>query len=360
MTPRTEIDDDRLKLFLRQVTTSISAGVNCAVTAVGDQLGLYRALHELRVASSAELAAHTSFNERWVREWLRHQACLRQIEYDAETDRFHLSPEAVAVLVDETSGSYLMGGFQSVVATYPSVSGLAQSFHTGLGRSYDEHGEGCACGIERMSAYASRYALFDEVLPRLDGMVAKLNAGIRVADVGCGGGRATIAMAETYPNSEFVGYDTSVHALERARANLRTLDLPNVHFANPKVEPMPAAPTFDLVTTFDVIHDTTHPMQLIEAIHAALADDGTWLCSDIRSFPDFADNLAKHPIAGMLYGFSLMVCMSASLSTPDGAGLGTLGFNEVVARGMTSAAGFTRFRRLDYDNPMNNYYEIRK
>jgi SAM-dependent methyltransferase len=359
MTPRTELDEDRLRLFLRQVTGSISAGVNCAVTAVGDQLGLYRALHRLRVASAAELAAETGLHERWILEWLRHQACLKQIEYDAESDRFYLSPEAIEVLVDDSSKSYLMGGFQSVVATYPSVTGLAESFHTGLGKRYDDHGEGCACGIERMSTYASRYALFDEVLPRLDGVLAKLERGARVADVGCGGGRATIAMAETFPNSTFVGYDTSAHALERARANLGTLDLRNIRFVNPKDQPMPAAPTFDLVTTFDVIHDTTHPQQLVAAIRAALAADGTWLCSDIRSFPTFAENLAKHPIAGMLYGFSLMVCMSSSLATADGAGLGTLGFNEVVARGMASAVGFTRFRRIDYDNPMNNYYEIR-
>lgn len=360
MNAATALDDDKLKLFLRQVSGSLSAGVNCAVTAVGDQLGLYRALHGMRHASSGELAAHTGLSERWLREWLRHQACVRQIEYDAASDRFHLSPEAVAVLVDEESPTYMMGGFQSVVATYPSVPGLAQSFHTGIGRSYDDHGEGCACGIERMSGHASRRALFDAVLPLLDGVVDRLRAGIHVADVGCGGGRATIALAETFPNSRFVGYDTSTHALERACANLATLDLPNVRFVDPRVEPMPGVPTYDLVTTFDVIHDTTHPADIIAAIHAALAADGTWLCSDIRSFPDFSENLARHPIAGLLYGFSLMVCMSASLSTPDGAGLGTLGFNESVARTMTSAAGFTRFRRLDYDNPMNNFYEVRK
>lgn len=360
MQPRTEIDRDKLQQFLGQVSGSLSAGINCAVTAVGDQLGLFKALHEMRAATSAELAAHTGLSERWLREWLRHQACLRQLDYDHETDRFHLSPEAVAVLVDDSHPSYMMGGFHSVVATFPSVGNLAQSFHTGIGRSYDDHGEGCACGIERMSAYSNRVALFDKVLPLLDGGTSHLERGIKVADVGCGGGVATIAMAERYPNSSFIGYDTSNHALERARAKLGTLDLPNIRFVNPIDEPMPTSPTFDLVTTFDVVHDTTHPAQLIGAIHGALADDGRWLCADIRSFPDFGDNLAKNPIAGLMYGFSLMVCMSASLSTPDGAGLGTLGFNEVVARGMTSAAGFTRFRRLDYDVPMNNYYEIRK
>jgi 2-polyprenyl-3-methyl-5-hydroxy-6-metoxy-1,4-benzoquinol methylase len=360
MQPRTELDRDKLQQFLGQVSGSLTAGINCAVTAVGDQLGLYQALHGLRAATSAELAAHTGLSERWVREWLRHQACLRQVDYDADSDRFHLSPEAVAVLVDDGHPSYMMGGFHSVVATFPSVGNLAQSFHTGIGRSYDDHGEGCACGIERMSAYANRVALFEKVLPLLEGGVAQFERGIRVADVGCGGGVATIAMAERYPNSSFIGYDTSEHALERARGRLATLDLPNIRFVNPLQEAMPASPTFDLVTTFDVVHDTTHPAQLIGAIHGALADDGSWLCADIRSFPAFADNLAKNPMAGLMYGFSLMVCMSSGLSTPDGAGLGTLGFNEVVARGMTSAAGFTRFRRLDYDNPMNNYYEIRK
>ena len=360
MTPRTEIDKDALEQYVKRVTAGIAGGLNCAISSLGDQLGLYRALHEVRIASSAELAEHTGLNERWLREWLRHQACMGQIEYDPDTDRFYLSPEAVAVLLDTSHPAYFGGGFESTTASFGSLPGLVNSFRSGLGFTYDDHGPGCASGIERMSRYFNEHALVPKVLPLLDGVVEKLQRGARVADVGCGAGVATIAMAESFPASEFVGYDISEHALGRAREKLDTVDVPNIRFVNPLEEMMPGEPTYDLITTFDVIHDAAHPQTLLNGICQALKDDGTFLCEDIRSFPSFRQNLEDHPLAGLLYGFSIMVCMSSSLSTPDGAGLGTLGFNEEVARQMTEQAGFSRFRRLDFDNPMNNYYEVRK
>jgi 2-polyprenyl-3-methyl-5-hydroxy-6-metoxy-1,4-benzoquinol methylase len=357
---RTEIDREKLERYSQRVVGSIAAGLNCAISSLGDTLGLYRALRELRIAGSEELAEHTGLNERWVREWLRHQACMGQIDHDAESDRFYLSPEAIAVLVDTNHPAYFGGGFESATASFGSLPGLVESFRSGLGMSYDDHGPGCASGIERMTRYFNEFTLVPKVLPMLDGVVEKLERGARVADVGCGGGVATMSMAAAFPNSQFIGYDISNHALDRARHRLSHVELPNLRFVNPLEEPMPTTPTFDLVTTFDVIHDAPHPQPLLSAIHQSLRDDGTFLCEDIRSFPSFRDNLEKHPLAGLLYGFSIMVCMSSALSTRDGAGLGTLGFNEQVARDMTAAAGFTRFRRVDFDNPMNNYYEVRK
>lgn len=356
---RTEIDREKLERFSQRVVGSIAAGLNCAISSLGDSLGLYRALRELRIADSGELAAHTGLSERWVREWLRHQACMGQIEHDAESDRFYLSPEAVAVLVDTEHPAYFGGGFESATASFGSLPGLVESFRSGLGMTYDDHGPGCASGIERMTRYFNEFTLVPKVLPLLDGVVDKLARGARVADVGCGGGVATMAMAAAFPNSQFIGYDISNHALDRARHRLSHVELPNLRFVNPLEEPMPTEPTFDLVTTFDVIHDAPHPQPLLESIRRSLRDDGTFLCEDIRSFPAFRDNLERNPMAGLLYGFSIMVCMSSALSTRDGAGLGTLGFNEEVAREMSAAAGFARFRRLDFDNPMNNYYEIR-
>lgn len=359
-TLRTEIDRDRLEEYFERVTGSLAAGMNCVISALGDQLGLYHALHELRIASSGELADHTGLHERWLREWLRHQACMQQIEYDGESDRFYLSPEAVAVLIDTTHPAHFAGGFESVTASFGSLPGLVDSFRTGLGFNYDAHGPGCASGIERMNRYFNERVLVTKLLPLLDGVVEKLEQGARVADVGCGAGVATLAMAESFPRSEFVGYDISEHALDRAREKLDTLDVGNVRFVNAENAPLPAEPTFDFITTFDVVHDSTHPQALLQSIFNALKDDGTFLCEDIKSQPTFIENLHDNPMAGMLYGFSIMVCMSSALSAPDGAGLGTLGFNEAVAREMTRDVGFSRFHLVDYDNPINNYYEVRK
>ena len=263
------------------------------------------------------------------------------------------------MLAEEGHPFFFASGFGAVTATYPAIPKLPDAFRTGLGLSYDDHGPACACGIERMSGTMQREELVPKLLPELPGVVDKLKAGAAVADVGCGSGTALVTMATAFPNSSFVGYDTSRHAIERANANVAKAGLANARVVDPTDEPMPAQPTFDLVSTLDVVHDTTHPAELLRAIRRALKDDGAWLCADIRSFPTFEENLAEHPMAALLYGFSVTVCMSASLSTPDGAGLGTLGFNEEVARRMSAEAGFSRFQTLEYGNAINSFYDIR-
>ena len=355
-----EVNEDKLGLLLKQTGGMVAASFNCAITVLGDRLGLYRALGELGPSSSTRLASHLALHERWVREWLYQQTCIGQLEYDASSSQFSISPEAYAVLADEEHPAYLMGGFDSALSVFPAVDKLEHSFRTGIGMSYDEHGPNCACGIERMGAFTKKHRLVSEMIPQIPGMHDRLTDGASVADVGCGGGLATITLAQAYPHSNFVGYDTSDVALQRARANLAETGLTNIRFSNPFQEPLPQTPTFDLITTFDVIHDTPYPQDLIARIHAALKEGGRWLCEDIKGFESFEDNLAQHPVAALLYGFSVTVCMNSGLSTADGAGLGTLGFTEQVAKAMTAAAGFGEFQLLDIENPMNNYYLMGK
>lgn len=353
-----DIDKDKLKRFVKQSGQTVAAGFNCAVTVLGDRLGLYADLASHGPASASELAERTGLHERWVREWLYHQACIGQVEYDQK--RFQLSPEAHAVLVDTASPAFLMGAFDSAVAVGPAVDRLEEAFRTGLGMSYDEHGPSCACAVERMGAFTKNHRLIPHLIPLIEGLADRLEAGIKVADVGCGGALSTIAMAERYPRSSFVGYEISEHALTRARDNVAESGLKNVVINHAFDQPMSDAAPFDFMTTFDVIHDTPHPQALVAQIYGALGDGGIWLCEDIRGFETFEENLEKHPLAAMLYGFSVMVCMNSGMSTEDGAGLGTLGFTESVAREMTDAAGFVQFQRLDVDNPMNSYYVLHK
>lgn len=353
-------DRDALVAFTRKVSGSITGGMNCALTLVGGQLGLYQALAEIGPADSQALADKTHLAERWVREWLYQQACIGQIMYDEVDDAFYLTREGRAVLASPEHPAYMGGMFHSVVALYETVDDLPESFRSGLGQSYDDKGESCACGMESMSrSYQSR-ALVPELIPRLDQMVEKLEAGAMVADVGCGGANSTIAMAKAFPNSRFIGYDTSTHALSRARDNIDAAGIDNVQLHNPADTPLPGDGSFDFITTFDVVHDTTHPAQLIDAIRKSLKDDGTWLCADVQGRPTFAENLKDNPMATLAYSFSVMVCMSSGLSVPGGAGLGTLGFHEQKAREMTGEAGFTRFRTLPMEGDLfNAFYEIR-
>ena len=354
------LDPEKLDNFAQMVAGSAQQGMNCALSLVGDQLGLYAALRDIAPASSQELADKTGLAERWVREWLRQQACARQIEYEAADDRFSLSPEAIAVLVDDDHSANLAGLFQSVVALYETVDELPESFRTGIGQSYEAKGEACACGVERMSRQFQRRQLVPNLLPMLDGVVERLESGVRVADVGCGGATSTLAMAEAFPKSEFVGYDTSRVAIKRAHQALVESGLTNVEILDAAHKPLPEDGSFEFITTFDVIHDSTHPAELIDAIRASLTEDGTWLCADIKGKSTFAENLTDNPIAPLAYCFSVLVCMSAALSVPGGAGLGTLGFHAEKAREMTAERGFSRFRQIDYEGDIfNAYYEIR-
>jgi 2-polyprenyl-3-methyl-5-hydroxy-6-metoxy-1,4-benzoquinol methylase len=236
---------------------------------------------------------------------------------------------------------------------------VSESFRSGIGHDYDSHGPEGAVGIERSFEPWNRANLLPTVLPALDGMVDRLRAGARVADVGCGAGGAVLLMAAAFPSSTVTGYDISQHALARARERLAEAGAENAAFCDPRQQSLPEDQSLDLVCTFDCIHDMAHPQDVIAAIRQSLRPDGTWLLVDIKALDTFEENARKNPMASLMYGISVLSCMSSALSEPGGAGLGTLGLSESTARSMAAAAGFTRFRRLDIDHSVNAFYEIR-
>ncbi len=352
------IDRDKVKKTVEQVFGYLGGAVVSAMIYLGDRLGLYKALDGAGPVTSEELAHKTGLHERWVREWLRGQAAARLIDYSGD-ERFALSPEAALVLANEDSSAFAAGGFCALPQQMAVLEQLPASFRTGLGLPYDAFGPEGARGVERMAAPWCRAHLVPRVLPQLDGVVAKLEAGAKVADVGCGSGAALLEVAKAYPQSLCHGYDISQYALARAEQNKAHAGVCNVTFHDASKDPLPEDASFDLVMTFDCLHDMAHPAAVIQAIRRALKQDGTWLIADINCFPTFEENLAANPFAHMWYGFSVLCCMSSALSEPGGAGLGTLGFTEPVARQMAADAGFTRFRRLEVNNPINAYYEVR-
>jgi 2-polyprenyl-3-methyl-5-hydroxy-6-metoxy-1,4-benzoquinol methylase len=296
-------------------------------------------------------------NERWVREWLYGQAAAGLIDY--HDGQFALTPEAALVLADEESPFFLAGGFCALPQQMAILERLQDSFKSGLGLPYDALGPEGARGVERLLAPWYRTQLLPVALPKLDGIVARLNAGAKAADVGCGGGIALIQMAKAFPKSDFHGYDISKHALARAESNKANAGVKNITFHDAAQEPIPADASFDFISTFDCLHDMAHPQKVMAAIRKALKSNGTWLIADIHGQPSFEQNLTDNPLAPLMYGFSVLCCMSSALSEPGGAGLGTLGFPEPVARQMVKEAGFTQFRSHDFDNPINAYYEVR-
>jgi SAM-dependent methyltransferase len=357
MAPHPPIDRERMKEFAKRVFGSLEGAVTAAMIHLGDRLGLYRALAE-GPATSAELAERTGLDERWLREWLRQQGAARILSFDAD-ERFSLSPEAVAVLADEKHPAFGGGLFSQLPQTMGVLDRLPEAFASGIGLPYDAFGPEGARGVERGFAPWYRNFLVPLAIPSLEGMQERLEAGARVADVGCGGGVALIELAKAFPGSEFHGYDLSRHALERAERNRAEAGVGNVRFHDARGEALPGDGRFDLVLTFDCLHDMTRPKQVMAAIRRAIRADGAWLIADIKGRGSLAADVEKNPMAALMYGMSVMTCLSSALSEPGGAGLGTLGFPESVAREMTREAGFTRFRALDFGHPVNAFYEVR-
>ncbi len=356
--PTPPYDRDNVGQYLLHVFGMLSGLLTSSMIYLGLHLGLFRAMDSAGSLTSAELAEKTGLHERWVREWLRQQAAAYIITYDGN-DRFSLAPVAALVLVNDMSPVYSAGAFSALPPQFALLDKLMDSFRTGLGMPYDAQGAEGARGVEEMLAPWFRTMLVPLALPQLDGVVAKLTTGAQVADVGCGAGVALIEMAKAFPRSQFHGYDISVHALARAGANKLQADLSNVSFHNGATDPLPNTATFDFVTSFDCVHDMTNPTAVMRAVRKAIKDDGTWLIADVNAKPTFEENLARNPMVALMYGFSVVSCMSSGLSEPGGAGLGTLGLSEPLARQMVAEAGFTRFTRHDFGNPVDAYYEVR-
>ncbi|MFZ1490189.1 MAG: class I SAM-dependent methyltransferase [Ilumatobacteraceae bacterium] len=357
-----ELDPDKLKLYSFLVFTKLEGAVTSGMIHLGDQLGLYKALKDAEgPLTTTELAARAGLDERWVREWAHNQAAAALVELDPTGERFTLSPEAAAVLATSDHPAFGMGMFHRLPQTMAALGEMPECFRTGLGLDYDSHGPEGAVGIERSFEPWNRAFLLPVVLPALDGVVDKLTAGAHVADVGCGAGGAVLLMAGAFPASQFHGYDISRYALGRAEQKREEAGAAgtNAHFHDPRQDPLPSNHSVDLITTFDCIHDMTDPQGMMHAIRQAITPDGTWLLVDIKAQDTFAENASKNPMASLMYGISVLSCMSSALSEPGGAGLGTLGLSMRRAEEMAREAGFTRFRKLDVDHAVNAFYEIR-
>jgi 2-polyprenyl-3-methyl-5-hydroxy-6-metoxy-1,4-benzoquinol methylase len=353
------MDQKKLQMFSFLIFTKLEGAVTTGMIHLGDKLGLYAAMRAAdEPLHSDELARRAGLHERWVREWAYNQAAARIIDCD-DDERFSLSEEAVAVLATPDHPAYGMGMFHRFPNTMDTLRAMPESFRTGLGYDYDSHGPEAAVGIERSFEPWNRTYLLPVVLPALEGVTGRLAAGTTAADVGCGAGGALLLMAGAFPNSRFLGYDISHFALVRAEEKRLQADASNVSFHDPRVEPLPADGSVGFITTFDCIHDMTHPFEMMRTLRQAIAPDGTWLLVDIKAHDTFALNASENPMASLMYGVSVLSCMSSAMSAPDGAGLGTLGLSAAKAEEMARAAGFSRFRRLDIDHPVNAFYEIR-
>jgi ubiquinone/menaquinone biosynthesis C-methylase UbiE len=348
------INEDKLMELLHAFVGDLGATVAAGNVVIGHRLGLYRALAE-GPASADELATRTGANPRYIAEWLRGQAAGHYVEYDATTDTYSMTEEQAFALADPEAGVYIPGAFVLALGTLKANDRIAEAFRTGDGMGWHEHDEDVFVGCEQFFRPGYVANLVSSWIPALDGVEAKLRAGARVADIGCGLGASTILLAKEFANSTFVGADYHDRSIELARK--RSADAGVADRVSFEVT---SASTFtgkdyDLVATFDCLHDMGDPVAAAKHVRSALRPDGTWLIVEPAAGDTVADNL--NPIGRVYYNFSSQLCVPNALSQTGGYALGAQA-GEAAIRRVATDAGFTRFRRAT-ETPFNLVFEAR-
>jgi SAM-dependent methyltransferase len=351
---QTPLDMAKLEAFVFKAVDEVGATLNTALVVMGDRLGLYKALAGAGPLTPSELAERTGTAERYVREWLNQQAAGGYVEYDPESGRYTLPPEQALALTDSESPAFLPGFFQIALGSVIDSPRITEAAESGEGVGWHQHNHDVYDGCERFFRPGYNANLIPAWLPALDGVVAKLEQGASVADVGCGHGSSTILMAQAYPKSTFVGSDYHEGSIETARERAKEAGVGNVTF-----EVAPAArfsgKDYDLVTMFDCLHDMGDPAGAARHVRDAIAKDGTWLIVEPRAGDRVEENL--NPVGRAYYGFSTLLCTPASLSQEVGLALGAQA-GEARIRDVVTSGGFTRVRRAA-ETPFNLVFEAR-
>jgi SAM-dependent methyltransferase len=348
------VDEARLTEFLGQFVADLGATGNAAMVVIGHRLGLYRAMAGVPPVTPTELAERTGTAPRYVTEWLAAQAASGYVTVD-EPGRFALTPEQEFALADPDGPVYLPGAFVLALAALKAEPRIAEAFRTGAGLAWHEQDDEVFDGCEQFFAPGYRANIVQSWIPALDGVEAKLRRGAAVADVGCGYGASTRIMAEAFPASVFAGYDYHVRAIERASKAAADAGLAyRVCHAVARADEFPGV-GYDLITTFDCLHDMGQPAAAARRIRQALAPDGTWLIVEPAAADDFSGNL--DPVGRVYYAFSTLLCVPSALAQQPDVVLGNQAGPARIIQ-IVAAAGFSRCRQVA-QTPFNIVLEAR-
>jgi len=348
------VDMDKLNSFIGRFVGDLGAAVHTGMVVIGEKLGLYKTL-AAQPMTSKELADKTETDERYVREWLASQAAGGYISYDDKTEKFFLTEEQAFTLANEDSPAYLPGAFQLALGSLAAVPRIAESFRSGAGMGWHEHDDGVFHGCEKFFRPGYAANLVTNWIPALHDVKAKLEAGARVADVGCGKGASTILMAKAFPKSQFIGFDYHAKSIEGARETAAREGLADrVTFEVSKAKEFPGR-NYEFVAVFDCLHDMGDPVGAARHVRRSLKEDGTWMIVEPFANDELKDNL--NPVGRVYYSFSTLLCTPCSRSQEVGLCLGAQS-GEKRMRDVVTSAGFSRFRRAT-ETPFNIVYEAR-
>jgi SAM-dependent methyltransferase len=352
---RGELDEARTRAFTERMVAHLTGASVALMVEVGRQVGLFEAMAAMPPAPSAAIAGRAGLSERYVREWLGAMVCGGIVEFDPASATYHLPPEHAHLLTGHHSRN-----LTTAAAMYPLMARVlprvVEAFRQGGGVPYDAYQPEFTGLMDARSRPRYDEFLFGTYLAAPEGLLARLEQGIRVADVGCGTGYCVTLMAGRFPRSTFVGYDFSEAGIARARAEAAARGLTNATFVVEDVRSLPVDPPFDLITAFDAIHDQVDPAGVLRRVREALAPDGLFLMLDVHASSRLEENVGM-PMAASLYAISTMHCLAVSLAH-GGAGLGTAWGYQQATR-MLHEAGFTDVRLFERVDPVNSLHVAR-
>jgi SAM-dependent methyltransferase len=348
------LDMGKLNEFVGRFVTDLGATVHAGMVVIGEKLGLYKAL-ATGAMTPAELATKTKTDERYIREWLASQAAGGYVTYDDKSGKFSLNAEQAFTMANEDSPGYLPGAFELALGSLAAVPRIVESFKSGAGMGWHEHSESVFHGCEKFFRPGYAANLVSAWIPALSGVKEKLEAGAKVADVGCGKGASTILMGKAYPKAQITGFDYHDKSIEGARDTAKREGLSDrVKFEVAPAKQFPGS-GYDFIAVFDCLHDMGDPVGAAKHVRQALAPDGSWMIVEPFANDELKDNL--NPVGRVYYGFSTLLCTPCSRSQEVAACLGAQA-GEKRIRDVVTAAGFTRFRRAA-ETPFNIVYEAR-
>jgi ubiquinone/menaquinone biosynthesis C-methylase UbiE len=352
------INQDRLMALVGMAIGEISGANGGVMISVGNKLGLYKAMAGRGPMFPADLAKRAGCAERYVREWLNCNAAGGYVAYHPETQQYELTPEQAMMLADDTSPVFIPNAWEVTASMWFDEAKTIEAFRTGKGIAWGDHHERLYCGVAAFFRNGYAASLVPDWLPALTGMVPKLEAGARVADIGCGHGHSTVLMAKAFPKSRFWGFDTHAGSIAEAREVAKREGVADrVSFEVVKAGAYPAqAGGYDLICFFDALHDMGFPEAAMQHAHKSLAPDGSVMLVEPFAHDKVEDNF--NPVGRLYYAGSTMLCCAHAISENGTHVLGAQAGQGRLAE-IAKASGFTQFRRAT-ETPFNLVLEARR
>jgi SAM-dependent methyltransferase len=349
------VNQGEVESFANQVLNDTRGWAVTIMAALGDVLGLFKNLAHDGPATSSELSARTGTNERYVREWLGGMLSAGYLTFDRSSGRFSLPAEHIPALAKEPGLYYFGGTHQMILGLVGVIPFVQRAFKEGGGVPMSAYDANTWEGMERDMAGPYELRLVQEWIPAMPHVRAMLERGVGVADLGCGGGRVLVKLAQAFPDSRFTGYDLVEANVQRAAARAEQAGVAGrVRFqALDGSADLPQQ--FDIITTFDVVHDAANPPALLRSIRRSLRAGGRYVCFDAKSSERLEENVDA--MSTLRYGWSLLYCMTTSLAY-GGMGLGPLGLPESKMRELCLDAGFSEVRVASISDPFHSLYEV--